>query len=250
MEVVVLGAGGTWPAPGGATSGFLVRHDGFHMWIDAGTGTLSRLQQHVAIRDVGAVVVTHGHPDHFVDLYPSFYARHYGRQGEPGLPLYAPSDFFPHFANLVTDDTRELLRVCYDVRDLEAGEIFEAGPFRVTPFEMAHVGVRALGYRVEAGGATLAYSGDTGPSEEVVKLAADADVFVCEATWLDGMDLLPFHLSARQAGEHSSRAGVERLVLTHLWPSHDRGASLAQASETFDGPVELAVEGMRIEVGG
>jgi ribonuclease BN (tRNA processing enzyme) len=249
MDVTVLGAGGTWPAPGGATSGYLVRHDGFCLWIDAGTGTLSRLQQHIALSEVDTVLVTHGHPDHFVDLYPAFYARYYGQLGTPGLPLYAPSDFFGHFAELVSDDSRDLLRVCYSVRDADAGEAFEAGPFRIVPFEMTHVGVRSLGYRIEVGGSTLAYTGDTGPSDEVVKLASGADLFVCEATWQDGMDLLPFHMSARQAGEHATRAGVARLVLTHLWPSHDREAALDQGKEAFDGPTELAREDMHIEVG-
>ena len=81
MELTVLGTSGTWPGPGGATSGFLVQHDGFNLWVDAGTGTFSRLQQHIAVADIHAVLVTHAHPDHFVDLYSCFYARHYGGLG-------------------------------------------------------------------------------------------------------------------------------------------------------------------------
>ena len=88
MELIVLGSSGTWPNAGIATSGYLVRHDGFNLYMDAGTGTLANLQKHIAIEDVDAIVVSHEHPDHFVDLYPFFYAWHYGELGEPGLPVF------------------------------------------------------------------------------------------------------------------------------------------------------------------
>ena len=81
MELTVLGASGTWPAPGGATCGYLVRHDGTNLWLDAGTGTFAKLQEYITAGDIDAIIVSHGHPDHFVDVVPAFYARHYGRLG-------------------------------------------------------------------------------------------------------------------------------------------------------------------------
>jgi ribonuclease BN (tRNA processing enzyme) len=250
VELIVLGSGGTWPRPGGATSGYLVRHDGFTLWVDAGTGTFSRLQDHVAIPDLGGVLITHGHPDHFVDVYPAFYARHYGGLGEPGLPLYAPEDFWGHMADLMSEDGQDVAATSFDVNGIPAGTTFELGPFRVTSFEMTHIGVQSLGYRIEAGGTTLAYTGDTGPCEEAVKLAEGADVFLCEATWRHGDDLLYFHLSARQAAEHATRGGVGRLLLTHIWPTLDPDGSRTEAAEAFDGPIEVARGGMKLEVGG
>ncbi|MBI3648601.1 MAG: MBL fold metallo-hydrolase [Actinobacteria bacterium] len=250
MELIVLGSGGTWPRPAGATSGYLVRHDGFNMWVDAGTGTFSRLQEHIAIEDIHAVLVTHAHPDHFVDLYPCFYARHYGHMGEPSLPLRAPEDFWGRMAGLVSQDGADVAASSFDVRGTAPGEAFELGPFRVRAFEMTHIGVQALGYRIEAGGSVLAYTGDSGPSDEVVKLAEGADLFVCEATWRHKDGLLPFHMSARQAGEHAARAAAGRLVLTHIWPTLDTEDSRSEAAEVFEGPVEIARGGMRMEVGG
>lgn len=249
MELIVLGAGGTWPAPGGATSGFIVQEGGFHLWMDAGTGTLSRLQQHLPLAEIDAVMITHGHPDHFLDLYPTYYARYYGDQGQPHLPVYAPDDFFDRFIHLVSEESQHTVLEAFDHKEMEPNAPFEVGPFEVEAFEMTHVGVRSFGYRIRSGDAVLAYTGDTGPSEEVVKLAAGADLFVSEATWQDGQELLPFHLSARQAGEHAGRAGVGLLVLTHIWPSHDPAVSLREAGETYDGPIELAAEGMRTTVG-
>ncbi|MGH2527416.1 MAG: MBL fold metallo-hydrolase, partial [Actinomycetota bacterium] len=81
MKLIVLGASGTWPNPGSATSGYLVQHDGFNLWVDAGTGTLANLQRHIDLADIHGIVISHEHPDHFVDLYPCFYARHYGEIG-------------------------------------------------------------------------------------------------------------------------------------------------------------------------
>jgi ribonuclease BN (tRNA processing enzyme) len=107
----------------------------------------------------------------------------------------------------------------------------------------------ALGFRVAADGQVLAYTGDTGPTHHVEVLARDADLMLAEATWQDRDDLLPFHMSSRQAGDHAREAGVGRLVLTHIWPSLDHEISKGQAAEEYPGPIDSAVEGMRFEVG-
>jgi ribonuclease BN (tRNA processing enzyme) len=249
VELTVLGSGGTWPRPSGATSGYLVRHDGFNLWVDAGTGTFARLQEHIGIDEIHSVLISHAHPDHFVDVYPAFYARHYGGLGEPGLPLIAPEDFWGHMGGLVSEDGRDVASIAYDVRATEPGADFELGPFRIRAFEMTHIGVRSLGYRIEAGGSVLAYTGDSGPSDEVVKLAEEADLFLCEATWKHSDGLLPFHMSAKQAAEHAARAAAGRLILTHIWPTLDRNMSRDEAASSFDGPIDVARGGMRVQVG-
>ena len=129
MELTVLGASGTWPTPGSATSGYLVQSDGFNLWVDAGTGTLSNLQKHIDLEDIHGVLISHQHPDHFVDIYPCFYARHYGGLGPAGLPLYAPTGFFQVVADVLSLDSQVVMRVAFDVREVEPGEGFEIGPF-------------------------------------------------------------------------------------------------------------------------
>jgi ribonuclease BN (tRNA processing enzyme) len=249
VEVTILGSQGTWPGPSGQTCGYLVSHDGFHLWVDAGTGTFARLQEHVGIGDIGGMLISHGHPDHFVDIIPAFYARHYGKLGAPGLPFWSPDGFTDLAALLVSENGRNVMAEAYAFTVAEGGASFEIGPFHVTPFEMMHVGVKALGYRIEAGGVVLAYTGDTGPCDEVVDLARHADVFLAEATYQDSSNLMPFHLSARQAGEIAQRANTRRLVLTHLTPDLDPVISLREAAEAFDGVVDLAITGMVLEVG-
>jgi ribonuclease BN (tRNA processing enzyme) len=249
VELTVLGAQGTWPGAGGENCGYLVTQDGYHLWVDAGTGTFARLQQVIPVDRVGAMLITHGHPDHFVDIIPTFYARHYGGLGEPGLPLWSPGGFTDLAAALVSENGRNVMAQAYAFETAEAGTAFELGPFRVTPFEMEHIGVLSLGYRIEAGGKVLAYTGDTGPCDAAVRLAAESDLFLCEATYQDASRLFPFHLSASQAGEVATAAGSRHLVLTHLTPELDHLVSIREAAETFAGPIDIAVPGMVLEVG-
>ena len=249
MELTVLGSWGTWPPAGGACCGYLLSHDGFHMWLDAGTGTFANLQEHIAIEDMGAIVVSHGHPDHFVDMLPCFYARHYGGLGSPGLPFFSPKGFVDLAALLVSEDGSDVMRQAYAFTTVHPRDEFEIGPFHVTAYRMTHVGVEALGYRIEADGGILAYTGDTGPTPEAIEMAQGADVFLAEATYQEGVPRRPFHMSAIQAGEHATQAGVGRLVLTHLLPGADMEVSRREAASSFEGQVDVAIEGMKIRVG-
>jgi ribonuclease BN (tRNA processing enzyme) len=96
----------------------------------------------------------------------------------------------------------------------------------------------------------LAYSGDTALCDAVLRLAQDADLFLCEASYLDGVDNPPgLHLTGREAGEVATKAGVKRLLLTHLvaaWGSESH--THAHASEAFAGPVEIVRPGSRYDI--
>ena len=115
-------------------------------------------------------------------------------------------------------------------------------------FPVAHP-VEAYAIRVEAAGRCLAYSGDTGPCVGLVDAAHDADLLLCEASWQDA-DALPanLHLTARQAALHADKAGVDRLLLTHLLPWLRPDVSVEQAAVAFAGPLGLATTGATYEV--
>jgi ribonuclease BN (tRNA processing enzyme) len=249
VKLTVLGSSGTWPNPDTATSGYLVQQEGFNLWMDAGTGTLANLQHHIELSRIDAIVISHEHPDHFVDLYPCFYAWHYGELGRPGLPVFVPTDFTQKLADVVSIDSQVVMRTAFAFTEVTPGESFEVGPFRIKTEPMAHLGLPALGFRIRSDGTVLAYTGDTGPTHHVVDLARDADLLLAEATWQDRDDLLPFHLSSRQAAIHARESGVGSLVLTHIWPTLDREISKEQAQQEYDGPIEAAVEGASFEVG-
>jgi ribonuclease BN (tRNA processing enzyme) len=134
-------------------------------------------------------------------------------------------------------------RLRFDFHDLEPGTT-EIGPFRLTADRMNHP-VETFGFRAEHAGWQVAYSADTGESEALVRLAAGADVLLCEASFLDGQDTRPgLHLTARQAAAHAARAGVGQLVLTHLVPWNDRDRTLAEADGIYTGPLSLATSGL------
>lgn len=250
MKVTVLGASGSWPDRGTALSGYLVEEAGYSMWVDCGSGTMANLQKYIGIADVDAMLITHEHADHCVDVYPLFYARYYNRMGPDHMPLYIPKGLDARMMNLLSEESIEGFHIGFDVTEIVGGETFDAGPFRVTAHAMEHLGLPALGYRIAMDGVALAYTGDTGPSPNVAELARGADVLLAEATYQDADTLTPFHLSARQAAEAATEAGVGELVLTHLIPSRDPAVSLDESAQAFGGPVVAAVEGMVLSIGG
>lgn len=246
MELTIIGCDGSWPGPGGTGTSYLVQHDGFNLVLDLGGGALGRLQEHIHISDIGAIVISHPHPDHYTDLLPLSIALHWGDHGASAVPLFVPEGFFAHVSGALMSGTREAWDGAFALREVFEADRFETGPFSVTVSEMPHT-ESSLGFRVGAGDRMLAYTGDTGPGEAVVALASGADLLLSEATRLDGAEQ-PFHLTARQAGAHAKQAGVDRLILTHLEPGVDPAASLAQAVEAFDGEITVAEPGLRVSI--
>jgi ribonuclease BN (tRNA processing enzyme) len=245
VELIVLGSSGSWPSAGRATSGYLVTEEGFNLWIDLGTGTLARLQEYVPHPEVHAVLISHAHPDHYVDLHVLFYARFFHPEPLPPLPVYLPPGAFDLISSTVPESTTQAMRETFDIREVEPGTTFETGPLWVETRPMHHT-LTTLGLRVRAGGEVMAYTADTGPSDEIAVIAQDADLLLSEATYLEQDRRAPLHLSARQAGEFAARASVGRLALTHIWPTVDPEAVRMAATDVFRGEVTAAGEGVRL----
>jgi ribonuclease BN (tRNA processing enzyme) len=184
------------------------------------------------------------------DLYAYLFARIFSPDPPPKIPLYLAPKVAERFHPLLTDDSADMrLAEGFELTVVEPGEELRVGPFRVATAPMRHT-VPTIGVRVEADGASLAYSADTGPSDDLVALAGGCDLLVAEASWHDdGQHRPPIHMTAREAGEAATKAGANRLMLTHIRPYMDRNRSRAEAAEAFDGEVALAEEGMVREVG-
>jgi ribonuclease BN (tRNA processing enzyme) len=242
MRLTVLGGCGGWPAAGLACSGYLVEHDGFRILIDPGYAVLPRLLETVDPGAVDAVLVSHGHPDHCADLNPLLRARALGDDPCPPLPVYAPPGALGAVLAL---DRPGMLDTAIDVRAFDPGSEFSVGAFGVRSWLLPHW-VPNAGLRLEADGETLAYTGDTGPSPSLVNLARDADVYLAEATYPREVpaDSARYLSSAQQAGQMAARAGVARLVLTHLWPGTSPAEAVAAAAEGYDGPISVAAPGV------
>jgi ribonuclease BN (tRNA processing enzyme) len=242
VKLTVIGCSGSFPGPASPASCYLVEADGYRVVLDLGNGALGPLQRHVAIEDIDAIVLSHLHADHCMDLCGYYVARRYRPDGPmPRIPVYGPADTPARMARAYDLPEEPGMRDEFDFREFPAGA-FQIGPLRVTTDLMAHP-VEAYGLRLEHDGKVITYSGDTGGCESLVRLAKDADLFLCEASFHEGRDEVPdLHLNGREAAEHASRAGVGRLVLTHIPPWNDPTRTLTEAAG-FDGPVELARPG-------
>ncbi|WP_182903096.1 MBL fold metallo-hydrolase [Microbispora sp. H10830] len=244
-QVTVLGSCGAFPEPGRACSGFLVDWDGFRMVLDLGYATLPRLLARRPDGAVDAVVITHEHPDHCIDLHALFRMRFYGHPGAPRLPLYCPPGVLDRIGGLEPDVD---LRTVFEVHPLPGRH--RVGPFELTGLSLPHH-VPNAGVRLEAGGIALAYSGDTGPTPVLAELGRDADLFIVEATDRGGETGRSTRnlMTSAEAGHWARRAGARRLMLTHFWPGNDRDASVAAARPAFGGEVLAAEEGLTVGIG-
>ncbi|MEV4222790.1 MBL fold metallo-hydrolase [Nonomuraea sp. NPDC049725] len=244
-QVTVLGSCGAFPEPGRACSGFAIEWDGFRLVLDLGYATFPRLLARWPDAAVDAVVITHEHPDHCVDLHALFRMRLYGPSGGPRLPLYCPPGVLDRLAGLEPDVD---LRTVFDPRPLPGHH--QAGPFALTGTLLPHW-VDNAGIRLEADGTAIAYSGDAGPTPLLAGLGRDADLFIVEATDRPGERERPDRnlMTAAEAGLWARRAHARRLMLTHFWPGNDRTAALQAAGTTFPGEILIADEDLTIPLG-
>ncbi len=248
MRLTVLGCSGTYPCPDSPCSGYLVEHDGYRLVLDLGNGALGELQRHVDLLAVDAVWISHLHADHCLDLLPYSYARRYHPGGvPPALPVHGPGGLERRIREAYETPPSDGLDAVFDFVEAGPGTT-RLGPFTVTTRQVEHP-VEAHAVRLEAGGRNLVYSGDTAPSAALVELARDCDVLLCEASWPSTPAPPPgIHLTGAQAGEHAALAGARRLLLTHLMPSTDPSAQLAEARARYAGPAELVARGASYDV--
>jgi ribonuclease BN (tRNA processing enzyme) len=199
MQITVLGSCGAWPEPGRACSGFLVEHDGFRLVLDMGFGVASRLFEVCPPGAVDAVVVTHEHPDHCVDLNALLRAKFYGAPNR--IPLYCTMGVVRRMSVI---EANPPLSAVFDIFELPGD--YQVGPFELTGVPLPHH-VPNSGVRLSTGDSVLAYTGDTGPDPALGELAKDADLFIAEATLLEPQEGPRTLLTAREVGLWANRAG-------------------------------------------
>lgn len=256
MRLTVVGCSGSFPGADSPASCYLVQapYDGrtYSLVLDLGNGALGALQRHIELRNVDAVALSHLHVDHCIDLTSFYVMRCFLPDGPlPRLPVVGPPGTAERIAQAYGRlDTTDLDKI-FDFADWQVDRSAAYGPFRVSVARVAHP-VETYAVRVEHEGRSLVYSADTGPSEALVGLARGADLLLCEASFLESAQgPANLHLTGRQAAEHGARAGVRRLMLTHIPPWHDKQQVLAEAMAArpaLDGPIELALPGAAYDV--
>lgn len=248
VKLTVVGCSGSFPGPDSPASCYLLEADEFRVLLDLGNGALGPLQRYLDLDRIDAVLLSHLHPDHCADLCSLYVYRRYHPAGpRPPIPVFGPRGHADRVSAMY-DRGRQLGQSGqYHFVVWEEGPI-SIGPFKVTVQRVVHP-VEAYGMRLEHDGRVLAYSGDTGPCDGLGRLAADADVLLCEATFYAGTPHSPdVHLTGREAGEYAERGTVGSLILTHIPPWNDAQRSLAEAASAYTGPIELARSGLTIDL--
>lgn len=250
----MIGCAGSFPGPDSAASCYLVEADDatgrpWRILLDLGSGALGPLQRYVVPRDIDAVLLSHLHPDHCLDLCGMYVALRYHPDGPPSrrIPVYGPSGTFERLAAAYGREEGGRLATVYDVRNWVDGEPVDIGPLSVVPMLVDHP-VEAYGLRVEhrtqSRTAVLAYSGDTDACPALTRLAKGADVLLSEAAFVEGRDeARHIHLTGLRAGQTATDAGASRLLLTHLPVWNDPDVVLAEARSAYTGAVEIVRPG-------
>ena len=264
MRLTVLGKSPSWQDAGGACSGYLIQEGDTSLVVDCGNGVFGKLREHVDYVDVDAVVLSHLHADHFLDLVPYAYALTYAPRQQPvpvdrwpgtdcpACPvLHAPPGAREMFRRVVGAwGNEDLIENAFDLREYDPAQEIEIGPIRIAFQPVPHfTETFAMSISSSNGSGRIVYGADSRPTHALEEFARDADLMLVEATLprpeRSGMR---GHLTAEEAGGHARSAGAKRLLLVHISDELDAVAAREQAAEVFDGPVEVAVGGATFEV--
>lgn len=270
MQLTIIGASGSFPGPGSPASCYLVSAQGvddegnpktWRIILDIGNGALGTLQRYVALEDIDAIMLSHLHPDHFMDLCGLHIVVRWNPNGwDVGrIPVYGPADTADRIAIAYGLDPDPGMRPDFDFIDWQVRSPIEVGPFKITPYPVRHPIDEAYALRVEAAEtgpdgevhtSVLTYSGDTDTAPGLVEAARDADLFLCEAAFHEGRDdaIDGVHLTGKRAGRMATEANVGRLLLTHIPVWNDPLVASQEARETFAGQLAVAVSGVTYTV--
>ena len=259
VRLTVLGKSPSWQDADGACSGYLVEEDDTTVVIDCGNGVFSKLRRFRDYTRVDAVVISHLHADHFLDLVPFSYALTYAPRQQP-VPVHrwpgtdkparprliAPPGAVETFRRVVGAwGNEDLIENAFDIEEYAADDTPEVGPLKFSFQSVPHF-TETFAIRVGStdGGGVLVYGADSRPSEDLVEFVRDADLLLVEATLprpeRTGMR---GHLTPREAGEHGRKAGVKRVVLTHISDELDACGRARRRATRSAAPVDVAREG-------
>ncbi len=242
LSVTVLGCSGTYAGPGGACSGYLVADGQTRVWLDAGPGTLGNLQLHCGLDELDAIIITHEHPDHWLELPVVANALRYHVERAATMPVYTTKGAASKIRELSHSPRADLP---FDLHEVRNGDRVTIGSLDVSFSQTQHY-VRTHAVRIASGDRSMAFSADTGPDWSFDAFDQPIDLALCEAS-MDARDEENVqHLTAAEAARVSACA--DRLVITHIAPGTDEAAQLAQASASFDGLVEVAQVGARFNI--
>jgi ribonuclease BN (tRNA processing enzyme) len=241
IALTILGCDGSYAGPGGACTGYLLRTDATSVWLDTGPGTLGAVQQHVALTDLDAIVVTHEHPDHCLELPVVRNALKYVLEVE-GVRVITTAG-----VRRLVDDISDGAEPTFSWEVVTDGGRVTVGDIDFGFARTDHP-VETLAVRATHRDRALGFTADTGSEFSFGAFGAPLHLALCEATLPPDLRGTVQHLTGAEAGALAREAGAEHLVLTHLTPGSDAARRRAEAATTYDGPVSTARPGDTYEV--
>lgn len=264
MRITVLGKSPAWQDSGGACSGYLIETDGATVLLDSGNGVFAKLREHVDYVDVDAVVISHLHADHFIDLVPYSYALTLTPRQQPvpvaGFPgtddparprLIAPPGARETFRRVVGAwGDEKLIDNAFALEEYETDGTADVGDLRFRFSEVPHfVQTFAVDVTSSSEDGRFTFGADCRPNDELVEFAKGTDLLIIEATLpRPERTGIRGHLTPAEAGDHARLAGAKHAVLTHISDELDADWAQREGSEAFGAPVEVASEGAVYEV--
>jgi len=255
MRVTILGSGTCVPSLARSSCAVLVEIGAARVLMDAGPGTMRRLlEAGVTIFDLSHILFSHLHPDHTGELVPLLFATKYpdGTRRKAPLQVVAGKGFQHFFEGLQQVYGRwiELPDDIFSIRELDTAgpDSIQFDGFGLTSRPMTH-SAQSVAFKLTAPtGHSLVYSGDTDVTPELVALAAEADLLICECAMPDEAKVAG-HLTPSEAGRMAAEAKVSQLVLTHFYPECEAVNIAAQCRQTYPGDLMLAQDLLTLEIG-
>lgn len=244
MKLTVIGYWGGYPKKNGASSGYLLEHNGFNLLLDCGSGVLAKLQNVLQPEELDGVIISHYHSDHIADIGVLQHARLI--QGFLGKKMTTLPIFGHHF------NQNEFTKLTY--KEITKGiafdpaESFSAGPFQISFLKTDHP-VPCYAMRIEADGRTLVYTGDGSYKGELIDFCKQADLLLCECNFYGDQDgKQAGHMTSIDAGNLARQAAVKQLCLTHLPHYGNIQELIREASTKYTGIIKLAEEFLTISL--
>jgi ribonuclease BN (tRNA processing enzyme) len=244
MRLTIIGFWGGYPKKNEASSGYLLEHNGYRLLVDCGSGVLSKLQNFIEPEDLDAVMLSHYHPDHIADigvlqharLIQGFLGKDFGN-----LPIYGHCFDQAEFEKLTYKNITKGVT-------FNSEQVLTVGPFVISFLRTDHP-VECFAMRFEVDGKVIVYTADTSFKMEFIEFSRDADVLLCECNFYEGQNgKNAGHMTSIDAGTLAQQANVKKLILTHLPHYGELTKLVTEASTKYGGPIQLACEGLTIEI--
>ena len=240
MKLTVIGCWGGYPAPGEATSAYLIEKDDFSLLVDAGSGSLAQLQHYKNVMEIDAIILSHYHQDHIADIGVMQYAwltQSYVNETDEILPIYGHIEDEEGFSKLTHDFTEG---IAYD-----PDKTLEIGPFSISFLKTKHP-VPCYGMKISDGETTIVYTADTSYKKEWIKFSEQADLLIIDCNFYAKQDgSKAGHMTSKEGGSIAKEANVKHLLLSHLPQYGELSQLKKEAGEEFNGKIDLAHSGWK-----